>query len=158
MDTLNQNNNSSQNQDFLKQMEAFFDTYLHKKAPFHLPPKVKEFIVHYGPWITLVVMILALPGILFGLGFMAFYAPFAMMSRGFGGSLLLESLITLAALVLEVLALPGLFARSLKGWHLLYYAVLVNAVARLLGGDILGMIIGTVIALFLLFEIREYYK
>ncbi len=144
----------------LSGLEDFFDTYLHKKIPFHLPPSVKEFIVKFGPWITLVLMLLALPVILAALGLTAFLTPFAMVygTNRFGGTFLIQGLVSLAALVMEAVALPGLFARSLKGWHLLFYAVLVNFIGSLIALNILGAIIGTVISLYVLFQIREYYK
>ena len=40
---------------------ATLDEYLVKKAPFALPDGVKEFIVRFGPWISLVLLVLSLP-------------------------------------------------------------------------------------------------
>jgi len=150
---------------FLKQMEDFFDTYLHKKAPFHLPPGFKEWVVKFGPWITLVLMVLTLPLILAALGLTAFfnhttvvYGGYVYSSYVYSPMYMLEGLISLAALILEAAALPGLFKRSLKGWHLVYYAVLVGAVGQLVGGNIIGLIINVVVSMYFLFEIKEYYK
>lgn len=147
-------------QGFLKQMEEFFDTYLHKKAPFHLPPNVKEWIVKYSPWITLVVLVLAIPAVLFALGIFAITAP-AMMAYGgyhYGPTFMLSGLFGLAVLIMEAVAIPGLMKRSLKSWHIIYYSMLVSAVGQLLGGSVIGMLIGLIIGLYFLFEIREYYK
>lgn len=145
---------------FMKDVENFFDTYLHKKAPFHIPPNGREAIVKIGPWIALVLMILALPVILFALGLSAVFAPAAMMYGGYhtGAGYMLQGLLSLAALVMQAIALPGLFKRALKSWYLLYYAALVSAVAQLLGGQIIGMLIGLIISLYILFEIKDYYK
>ncbi|MEK7162008.1 MAG: hypothetical protein AAB729_04965 [Patescibacteria group bacterium] len=54
--------------------------------------------------------------------------------------------------------MPGLFARKIQGWRLAYYAVLVSTLGQLLHGDIIGAIIGIVISMYVLFEIKEYYK
>ena len=150
MDTQKQPNNTpvtppagGSHQDFLKQVEDFFRIYLHERAPFHIPVKGKEFIVQYGPWITLILMILAVPVILLALGLTAFLAPAAAIYGGyhFGPLYMLSGLVTLAAFVLEAVALPGLFKRSLKSWQLVYYSVLVSAVGQLLGGQFIGLII-----------------
>jgi hypothetical protein len=148
------------NQNFLNQLEDFFNTYLHKKVPFQLPPKVKEAIVKYGPWIILVLMVLAIPAILLALGLNAAIAPYAMYYGGYHYSSLfmLSGLISLLALILEAVALPGLFSRSLKGWHMLYYSTLVSFVGQILMGNLIGGIIGLAISIYILFQVREYYK
>lgn len=145
---------------FFEQMDQFFRTYLHDKAPFHLPPGAKEFIVKFGPWITLIAMIISLPFILLAFGLGAMVTPFAMMAGnyGFGIGMTIGGIITLIALILQGAALPGLFARSHKGWHLVYYSVLVSAVAQLIRFDIIGLIVSLAISLFILFEIESYYK
>jgi hypothetical protein len=162
----NQNMGTPQAHGFLKQMEDFFDTYLHKKAPFHLPPGFKEWVVKFGPWITLVLMLIALPLILAALGLTAYFNRTTVVYGGYvyssgyaySTTYMLEGILSLAAFVMEAVALPGLFKRSLKGWHLVYYAVLVGAVGQLVGGNIIGLIINVVVSMYFLFEIREYYK
>jgi hypothetical protein len=157
MDSQNQNTSSK---GFLSQLEEFFNTYLHKKAPFHLPPTAREWIVKYGPWITLVLMVLALPVILAILGLGSIFGAGLVMT-GYGSyhyTYLLSGIFALVSFVMEALALPGLFARSLKGWQMVYYAVLVGAIGQLVGGNIIGMIIDVIISMYFLFEIREYYK
>ena len=72
--------------------------------------------------------------------------------------MMLQGLISLLALVLEAVAIPSLMKRSLKGWHLVYYAALVSAVGELLGGQIVSMIISLAISMYFLFQVREYYK
>jgi len=144
--------------DFMQKMENFFNTYLHQKIPFHLPPQAKEWIVKYGPWITLILMLIALPVILGGLSLTVAFAPAAAMYGGYRGGFILEGLFSLAAFVLEAAALPGLFKRSIHGWRMVYYAVLVNAVGQLLSLNIIGLIIGVAVSMYFLFEIRELYK
>ncbi len=133
---------------------------LYKKITWHLPPNIKEFIVKFGPWITLILMLLAIPVVLMALGLTALLAPFAMIFGGVRASMfaVIHGIIALVALVLEAMALPGLFARSKKGWYLVYYSALVSAIGQLLGGEIFGMLIGLAISLYILFEVKEYYK
>lgn len=144
----------------LKEMEDFFELHLHTKAPFHLPPHVKEFIVHYGPWIELVLLILTAPFILAVIGFSLVALPFAVMANPLHSSMgTLTWVIALAAFVLRAAALPGLFKRSLhSGWYFVYYATLIGAVSDLVSGNIFGLIIGTAISLYFLFQIKELYK
>lgn len=157
---------SPSNQGFFTQLENFFDTYLHKKLNLHLPPNVKEWIVKYSPWITLVLLILAIPAVLALLGMTAFLGSVNTMYGGyyghpvffFSGGMMLQGIISLIALVMQGLAIPGLFARKLLGWHLVYYSVLVSAIGQLLGGQIIGLIISVAISMYFLFQVREYYK
>lgn len=146
-------------QNFLKQIEEFLNTYLHVKAPFHLPPNAKEFIVQYGPWITVVMLALSLPLLLGILGVSLLVSPIAVMVSPYhNATYLAHWVLTLATFALELAALPGLFKRSLKSWYLVYYAGLVSALSSLISFDIFGLIIGTAITMFILFEIKEYYK
>ena len=88
-----------------KDMMGFLEYYLVTKAPFQLPDNAKEFIVQWGPWITIVMLVLLLPPLLFVLGIGTVFLPVAGLGYGY---LLLGVVIEI---VLIVLALPGLFAR-----------------------------------------------
>ncbi len=150
---------TTNNQSFLTQMEHFFKTYLHDKAPFHLPPNVREFLVKFGPWVNLVIILLTLPIILLAFGLSTLIAPFAFMAAvGTGKFFALHIIMSAVSLVLEICALPGLFARKTQGWRLTYYASLVSALGQVLRGDIIGAVIGLAISLYVLFEIKDYYK
>lgn len=143
---------------FLKQVENWLFG-LYQKVPWHLPAKAREFIVHFGPWITLVIMVLSVPALLLALGVTAVFAPVAVMyGARIGGSFFLGGLVSLLAFLLAVIALPGLFKRELKAWQLVYYSVLVSAVADVLMVNLGGFIIGTALSLYVLFEIKSYYK
>lgn len=141
----------------LNQLEDTLELYLVKKAP-ALPTNAKEIIVKFGPWITLILFVLSLPLVLalFGLG--AFLAPFSFMgglSAGFNYTL---AMVVLAVtLVLEGLAIPGLFKQQKRAWYLMYYAVLLGALSNLLQINIFSFIIGTLISLYILFQIKSYY-
>jgi len=84
-----------------------------KKAPIQLPDNAKEWIVQYGPWLTLVIL---------------------------------------------VLTLPGLFARKMSGWTLLFYARLVSLVATVLSAAVVSALLVALISLYVLFQVRPLYK
>ena len=140
-------------------LETFFDTYLHKKAPFHLPPHVKEIIVKISPYISLVLALIALPIVLaaFGLG-LAMTPVFILASASLGLMYYIQVALTGVSLVMDIIAFPGLQKRQISGWKLMYYAALLQAVGNLLSMNLVGFVIGLVVTMYFLFEIREYYK
>lgn len=144
----------------LKKFEHTLDEYFVKKAPFQLPDGVKEFIVAFGPWITVVLLALTLPIILAALGLSAVFAPFAALGGGLQGGYAwgIGTILTLVVFVLEIFALPGLFARRKSGWNLLFYASLVSILYNLAYFNLGGLVIGTLINWYLLFQVRSYYK
>lgn len=145
-------------------LEGFFDTYLRIKAPWQLPAGAKEWIVKYGPWISLVLLILGaivlVPLLILALGITAVNLPFAAMAGGvsttpFGWA---GIILGLAVLVMQGIAIPGLLKRQLSGWKMVYYAEIVSIVSTLIRGDIISAIFALVIGMFILFQIRSYYK
>lgn len=148
----------SETASYIKQLNDLLELYLVKKAP-ALPKNIKEAIVKFGPWITLILIVLALPLLLavFGLG--TILLPFSFLggvSAGYKATLgLLFSGITV---LLEIVALPGLFKRAKAGWNLVYYAALIGAIEHVLTFNIGGLIIGTLLSLYILFQVKEYYK
>jgi hypothetical protein len=139
-----------------KDLIGFLDFYLVQKAPFQLPDEAKEWLVKYGPWITVVLLVLALPPLLFVLGIGTALIPFGGIGYATGFTYLTIGLI--AQLGLTLAALPGLFARTMSGWRLLFYAQMVSLVFALLRGSIVGGIFGGLIALYILFQVRPLYK
>jgi hypothetical protein len=139
-----------------KDLVGFLDFYLVKKAPIQLPDNAKEWIVQYAPWITVVILVLTLPLLMAALGIGTLLMPFAGVryATGFG--------FTALGLVIEIgltlMALPGLFARKMSGWTLLFYARLVSLAANLLAGAVVSALLVALISLYVLFQIRPLYK
>jgi hypothetical protein len=134
----------------------FLDLYLVKKLP-ALPNNAREVLVKFAPWITIIVLLFSLQGILAFIGLRSmFYYPLLGARLGLGYDLSIVFLLITA--VLRVLSIKGLFDRNKFGWNMVFYSVLVNAVYTLLMGDIVGMIIGTVLSLYVTFQVRSYYK
>jgi hypothetical protein len=139
-----------------KDMIGFLDYYLVTKAPFQLPMAAKEAIVKYGPWIAIVLLLLGLPAILFVLGIGALFAPFA--GAAYAASFTYTTIFLIIILGLEVAALPGLFARKMQGWRLIFYARLLAIASSLVSGLIINAIVGGLISLYILFQVRPLYE
>lgn len=144
----------------MKNLMATLDTYLAKKAP-ALPLNIKELLVKFAPWLTILGVILSIPAILafFGLGALMMssrYGGYALANSGFTYTLAIIFLVVTA--IMRGLAIPGLLAKTKKGWTMLFYSVLVSLVYSLLSFDIIGGLLGALISLYLLFQVREFYK
>lgn len=143
---------------YLTQIEATLSLYFGKKAP-AMPENIKKFIVRYSPYLIILVLILSLPGLLAAFGLSRFLAPY----NYYGGSRMnftfsIFGILTLLALALEIIALPGLFKRSKKSWEYMFYASLVSLLASLLNLNLASLIIGAAISFYVLFQIKSYYK
>lgn len=141
----------------LYQLENLLEEYLVRKAPFQIPDNGKEIIVKFLPWIIVIFLVPAI-GLLFTLlGLTAVTAPFAAMGGYYAGTNMIYIILSLAAAVLEIIALPGLFKPAEKGWRMLFYSTLVSLVAGLVGGTPVAALIGAVISFYILFQIKEKY-
>lgn len=146
---------------YLVQLEDFLDLYLVKKAP-AIPKGGKEFIVKIAPWLVIIGAVFGVFAIFSLLGATAMVAaiPGAAvgMAAALGPTFYITLILVIAVLALEVIALPGLFARKKAGWTWIFYSTLVSAVSSLISMNLGGLIIGTLLSLYLLFQVREYYK
>lgn len=122
------------------------------------PLGLKEGFVKYFPWITVVLMVLLLPVLLLALGLGTVLAPFGFLGGLGSGFLGIAALaFSVAILVLDVLALPGLFNRKRRGWVWAYYAQLLSIVSSLLSFSLFSVLLGAAF-LWLLYQVRSYYK
>lgn len=139
-----------------KDLIGFLDFYLVKKAPFQIPDNGREWIVKFGPWITVVLLILLLPLLLVALGIGAVFMPFGGVgyAAGFG----LMTIVLIVELGLMIAALPALFARKMAGWTLLFYSQLVGIVYNVFTGNVVGGLLMGLIALYILFQVRTKYQ
>lgn len=143
---------------YINKLQDFLDLYFGKKAP-QLPENIKEALVKYSPYLVIVAIVLAVPGLLIALGISTLAVPFAAMGAfRYGPSFTLAGLVLLISLVLEAVALPGLFKRAKSAWNLMFYSSLINAVYQLVTFNLGGLIIGTLISFYILFQIRSYYR
>ena len=124
-----------------------------EKAP-AIPVNIKEGIVKYSPYITLIVLVLTLPAFAAVLGLGGMLTAYGYMRPVWGVS----TIVALIGVVLEGLAIPGLMGRKKSGWNFALYAVFVGALGSLLGGNVIGMLISLALGLWVLFQVEEYYK
>jgi hypothetical protein len=148
----------------VSQLEALLDEYMVNKAPFALPQEVKEFIVKVSPYLIIVFAVMALPLILAALGLTAILSPFAMMGGyryGFewGYAATIGLTISVITVIIEIIAVPGLFKRTKAAWTLLFYASIVSLFGTILSfSGLFGGIIGAIIGWYILFQVKELYK
>ena len=89
----------------------------------------------------MVLLILALPPLLFVLGIGAVLVPFGGVGYATGFGFAMIALVV--ELGLMIAALPGLFfARKMSGWQLLFYAQVASFVFSVLSGSIVGALFG----------------
>jgi hypothetical protein len=102
-------------------------------------------------------MIFALPLILGALGLSIIFAPAILASgHNYGAGFWIGWVIILASLVLEAIALPQLFKLKIGGWRLVFWAYLLLVLSHIITIDIVSLI-GDVIGLYILFEIKNQY-
>jgi hypothetical protein len=139
-----------------KDLVGFLDFYLVKKAPFQIPDGGREMIVKFGPWITVILLILTLPLLLVALGIGTMLIPFGGLGYATGFGLL--TIFIIIEIGLMIAALPGLFNRRMAGWRLLFYSQLVGIVYNVLSGAVVSGLLFGLIALYILFQVRPLYN
>jgi hypothetical protein len=150
--------NGSDWKTYLGKLEDLFELYLVRKAP-AIPKAWKEIIVSFSPWLTVLMLILLLPVVLAIFGLSMSMMPFAFIG-GFraGSSFLISWVLSIVTMVLYALAIPGLFKKQRKAWYFMYYAALLTAVDNLVSFNVAGFVVGTLVSMYVLFQIKEYYK
>ena len=142
-------------------LEGTLDEYFGKKAP-SLPQNAKEIIVKIAPYLAIVSIILSLPAILmlFGLGSLAtMLAPLGGISSVASiPTMWVSILLLIPAVILEVMAIPGLFARTLAAWRYMYWAELLSVVSSLVQLNIVGALLNTLIGFYILFQVKSFYN
>jgi hypothetical protein len=148
-----------------KDLIGFLDYYLVSKAPFQIPQTGREWLVQFGPWIVVVLLVLSLPAVLLLLGIGSTWGPLNSRwgySQAYGWSYANAYWLWLTGLVvpfaLLALAVPGLFARKMSGWRLAFYAEVISLIAGVLMLNVVGALLGALIWFYVLFQIRPLYK
>src|SRR5688572_30070248 len=116
--------------------------FVNKKVP-ALPENIKELIVKLSPWFATISMLVLLPVILAALGISAVALPFTYLGGlQMGFSYTIGLVFTFGMIVLELMAIPGLFKRQESAWRLMFYATLLSLLQHLLNMNIGSLIIG----------------
>lgn len=158
-------------------VEAWLYDMLVVKAPYQLPKAAKEWIVKYGPWITLVVGIIlvltVIPALIAAMAitstatFVAGSIYSAAVAASVGPMFYLALAVLAVQLVIMFMSVPMLLKRQRKGWVLVFYSSVVSLVYSVLNtfsygyfsfGSLLMGLISAAISLYFIFQIRSYYK
>ena len=150
---------SSQNP--LAQLEGTLDEYFGKKAP-ALPQNIKAIIVKIAPYLVIISLIFTIPAILvlFGLGSLATVLSPLGGARSVAGvpTMWVGILLLIPAVILEAMAVPGLFSRKIAAWRYVYWAQLISIVSSLVQINIVGALLSALIGFYLLFQVKSLYK
>lgn len=143
--------------DFIEQLDVYFG----KKAP-QLPVAFKEVIVKFAPQLAIVGAIM----------FAFTIVPMVFLMLGVGGltvlvgdysgtSYAMKSVVFLAIQIVSevmiIISIPGLFSKSLSAWNTMFYVSLLQITASLVQFNLGSAVIGFVIQMYILFQIRSYY-
>ena len=136
-------------------LEEFF-----KKAPV-LPPNVREIIVRFTPILSLVFGVLGIITGALGLLSLTIFAPLAVMlnrySGGYGNGFI-ATLTLLVSSILLLMAYPGVKARKIHGWEMLFWSEAATIVGSIIQLDIVSALLSALIGFYILFQVKSYYK
>lgn len=143
---------------FIGDTEVELDKLFGKQAP-AIPQSGREVIVMILPWLAVIAVILLVPCILFALGLSAFLAPFGGLFGSYTNyfSFFISTILFIVYIVLLCLAIPALFKRMKAGWNYLYVIQLLLAVQNLLTLNLVILILGFLIGMYILFQVRPLY-
>jgi len=149
--------NKKEIKNLLDELETKLEDFFTKKV-WNLPTKAKDVIVKILPYLSLLALVVMIPMVLSLVG-LTMLSPFAYMGglrAGIGYSV--SIIFALITGVLAIIIIPGLFKKEKKAWKVMYWISLINAVSSLLKMDLGGLVIGTGLSWYVLFQIKEYYK
>ena len=155
-------------------VEAWLYDMLVVKAPYQLPKAAKEWIVKYGPWITLILGIIlvfmVIPTLIAAMAVTSYmtggiYA--AAVATSVGPMFYLALAVLAVQLIIMFMSVPMLLKRQRKGWVLVFYSSVVSLIYSVLNtfsygyfsfGSLLMGLVSAAISMYFIFQIRSYYK
>lgn len=140
----------------VKKIQLFLQYYLVDKSPITLPENIKEILVKIAPYFAILGVIVSLPVILAAVGISLFALPFAAVTHT-GFNYFFGILFALVTIVFEIILIPGLFGRTKKAWDIMFYFTVVNVILYLISFNLGGLIIGSLISFYFLFQLRSKY-
>jgi hypothetical protein len=163
----------------LEPLERNLDDFFVKQSP-PLPANAKKALVHYLPWINLVLGLLTLYSVYviwhwahlasnlinYANSISAVYGGPQISSNRLTFGIWLGLIVLALEAVLYIVAFPATRDRKKSGWDLMFYAFLVNVVYGVVIlftdygglGTLIWTLIGSAIGLYLLFQIRSNYS
>lgn len=144
----------------LTSLEGTLNEYFGKKAP-AMPDGIKDFLVTIAPYLSILGILFAIPALIAWVGLIGFggaLIPAATMGAISLPPIILSLVLAIPPLVLQIMAIPGLFSRSEKAWRFLFWAQLITIISQAVQLNLLGLIVGTVIGFYVLFQVKDRYK
>ncbi len=124
-----------------------------------LPVKVKDIIVKIAPYLAIVGVILSCLGLLSVLAFLS--SGYGAMMAYAGAmpvtNLYIALVISVVIILIYIIAIPGLFKRKKSAWNLMFYSQIISVLGSLINFNLISLIIGLLIGLYVLFQVRSYY-
>ncbi len=145
--------------DTLKSLEVEIEKVALSKSLPGLPDSAKELLVKVAPWLAVISMVVLLPVILAAFGLSAVALPFSYLGGlHMGFSYTIGMIFSFGMIILELMAIPGLFKRQERAWRLMFYSTLLSLVQQLINFNLGGLVIGGAISFYLLFQVKSKYS
>jgi hypothetical protein len=143
----------SKSKDLMVQVEETF-----MKLP-PLSKSAREAIVSVTPWLALIFGVLGILSSLSLLGVLTFLSPLAILGGAAGAALnaTIAGVLWIVSSALMLGAYPGLQAKKFNGWKLLFWSSVVGLASAVLSVSV-GSVLMELVAMYLLFQIKSYYK
>ncbi len=144
----------------MEQLENTLNEWFGVKAP-QLPMGFKSFIVAVAPYLTILGVLFGALAVLALVGFGSL--GLGMMGAGmiggasYGAMMILSAVFLIATVILNAMAVPGLFKKSASGWRYVFYATIISIISSLVNGGIVSAIISALIGFYILFQVRSLY-
>ncbi len=130
--------------------EEALEQYLGAKAKVQLPERHRQMFVRFLPWIAVVFLPFHFAAVLLLLGVTGLAALFGSFS-------FIGAVIATGVFVLELIALPGLFGKSRRGWAFYVYALAVSTIGNLVRLSLFGLLMSVLFA-WIAFQIKYHYR
>ena len=131
-------------------LEHALERQLGPDSKFQLPPRQRAGFVRFLPWVALLLLPLQLGGVLLVLGLSA-------VAKLMGAGSIFPAVISVVTFALDLIALPGLFAGTRKGWTFFAYAIAVGALSNVISMSLLGLLMSALM-LWLAFQVKYEYR
>jgi hypothetical protein len=135
----------------LPQVELWLEDQLGARGKLpQLSQSFRDGYVRYTPWVMLLFLPLHFLAVLLVLGFSGVAALL-------GHPSFMTALVTMVLFVLQAMALPGMFARTRRGWSLSLYGLLIGALVQVLRFSLVGLLFQALF-LWLAFQAKYEYR
>lgn len=129
----------------------------------HVPPNVRKIITDIAPWLALVAAVLGFVGLIFSGILGIVLSPLVFLGLGITSIVILITMVLgLISTALLLLAFKPLQKLHKAGWNYVFYSLIVTAISSIIaiGFTFSGWsnIVGTLVGMYLLFEVREKYN